>query len=164
MIAINTKYKGYNFRSRLEARWAVFFDELGIEFEYEKEGYRLPAGNYLPDFWLPQLNCFAEVKPKAFTEKEYQKCLQLPHPCIMLDVSHPQARSYFVAGASDGHCKYSEYEQDGFGRMIFSQSLYKKRLWLLFGEDYADYDNGEEAHAEDAAKSARFEFGFSGAR
>lgn len=25
--AIDTIYKGYKFRSRLEARWAVFFDE-----------------------------------------------------------------------------------------------------------------------------------------
>lgn len=40
--AIETSYKGYRFRSRLEARWAVFFDALGIEWEYEKEGYELP--------------------------------------------------------------------------------------------------------------------------
>lgn len=39
--AIETVYKGYHFRSRLEARWAVFFDTLGIEWEYEKEGYDL---------------------------------------------------------------------------------------------------------------------------
>ena len=28
--AIETSYKGYLFRSRLEARWAVFFDALGL--------------------------------------------------------------------------------------------------------------------------------------
>jgi hypothetical protein len=28
--AIKTEYKGYLFRSRLEARWAVFFDVLSI--------------------------------------------------------------------------------------------------------------------------------------
>lgn len=49
--AIETKYKGYRFRSRLEARWAVAFDEMGIEWEYEPEGYRLQSGEwYLPDF------------------------------------------------------------------------------------------------------------------
>lgn len=54
MQAIETRYKGYRFRSRLEARWAVFFDALGIEWEYEPEGYRLSNGElYLPDFWLP---------------------------------------------------------------------------------------------------------------
>lgn len=62
--AIETRYKGYRFRSRLEARWAVFFDALGIEWEYEKEGYDLgEAGWYLPDFWLPQTNTWVEIKP-----------------------------------------------------------------------------------------------------
>ena len=39
--AIETRYNGYRFRSRLEARWAVFFDEMGIEYEYEIEGFDL---------------------------------------------------------------------------------------------------------------------------
>ena len=48
---IQTKYKGYHFRSRLEARWAVFFDTLGINYLYENEGYDLgELGWYLPDF------------------------------------------------------------------------------------------------------------------
>lgn len=48
--AIETRYKGYRFRSRLEARWAVFFDALGLKWEYEPEGFELPSGRYLPDF------------------------------------------------------------------------------------------------------------------
>ena len=39
MKAIQTEYKGYLFRSRLEARWAVFFDACGVDWEYEPEGY-----------------------------------------------------------------------------------------------------------------------------
>lgn len=50
MTPIQTRYKGYNFRSRLEARWAVFFDALGLAWEYEPEGFQLEAGWYLPDF------------------------------------------------------------------------------------------------------------------
>ena len=51
--AIQTEYKGYRFRSRLEARWAVFFDTLGVKWEYEPEGYDLGNGvYYLPDFLL----------------------------------------------------------------------------------------------------------------
>ena len=62
--AIETVYKGYRFRSRLEARWAVFFDALGVKWEYEKEGFDLgEAGWYLPDFWLPELGVWAEIKP-----------------------------------------------------------------------------------------------------
>ncbi len=51
--AIQTEYKGYRFRSRLEARWAVFFDACGVDWEYEPEGYDLGGGlQYLPDFLL----------------------------------------------------------------------------------------------------------------
>ena len=55
--AIPTRYNGNEFRSRLEARWAVFFDQMGIKYEYEGEGYEchFPSGfhlNYLPDFKL----------------------------------------------------------------------------------------------------------------
>lgn len=37
--AIETKYHGHVFRSRIEARWAVFFDTIGVSWEYEKEGF-----------------------------------------------------------------------------------------------------------------------------
>lgn len=61
---IPTKYKGYTFRSRLEARWAVYFDLIGITWEYEPEGYKLRNGVwYLPDFYLHQLDTFVEIKP-----------------------------------------------------------------------------------------------------
>lgn len=51
--AIETSYRGCRFRSRLEARWAVFFDALGWDWQYEKEGYMLgwEGGDKLP--WLP---------------------------------------------------------------------------------------------------------------
>lgn len=59
---IPTTYRGRLFRSRLEARWAVFFDHLGIDFRYEDEGYQLPSGWYVPDFFLPSCATFIEVR------------------------------------------------------------------------------------------------------
>lgn len=59
---IQTHYAGHHFRSRLEARWAVFFNTAGITWDYEPEGYALPSGRYLPDFWLPEQNTWLEVK------------------------------------------------------------------------------------------------------
>lgn len=51
MKAIQTTFKGYKFRSRTEARWAIFFDSLGLQWEYEPEGFDLGNGvYYLPDF------------------------------------------------------------------------------------------------------------------
>lgn len=70
---IPTRYKGYHFRSRLEARWAVFFDALGVEWQYEAEGFALPDGTkYLPDFWLPKVGagCFVEIKPGPLAADE----------------------------------------------------------------------------------------------
>lgn len=70
---IQTRYKNYHFRSRLEARWAVFFDALGIAWKYEDEGYKDTDSNlyYLPDFYLPNMKTFVEVKgnPKEIKEK-----------------------------------------------------------------------------------------------
>jgi hypothetical protein len=59
---IETRYAGCRFRSRLEARWAVFFDALGIQWEYEPQGYEGVAGRYLPDFRLPDQDLWVEVK------------------------------------------------------------------------------------------------------
>ena len=62
MKAIETRYKGYRFRSRLEARWAVFFDEMGLDWRYEPEGFDLGHGlKYLPDF-LVSGKYYVEVK------------------------------------------------------------------------------------------------------
>lgn len=62
--AIDTEYKGYSFRSRLEARWAVFFESMGIEWDYENEGFETDAGWYLPDFFLPSHRTVIEIKPR----------------------------------------------------------------------------------------------------
>ena len=85
--AIETVYGGCRFRSRLEARWAVFFDHLEIEWVYEKEGFDLEEhGWYLPDFWLPKVSLrgdlesigiWAEVKPVYPPEEETLKFYEL---------------------------------------------------------------------------------------
>jgi hypothetical protein len=65
--AIETEYAGCRFRSRLEARWAVFFDALGVQWEHEPEGFETSAGRYLPDFRISAMAPFwFEVKPDGF--------------------------------------------------------------------------------------------------
>jgi hypothetical protein len=66
--AIDTPYKGHLFRSRLEARWAVFFTVMGWSWEYEVEGFDLDGVWYLPDFKLktPQgADHWIEIKPSG---------------------------------------------------------------------------------------------------
>ena len=78
---IPTKYDGVEFRSRLEARWAVFFNELGIKWYYEYEGFDLDGEWYLPDFYLPEVKdgMFFEVKPlvEDFDLKIAKLCCKL---------------------------------------------------------------------------------------
>lgn len=76
--AIETRYKGCRFRSRLEARWAVFLDAAGVPWEYEPEGFDLgAAGLYLPDFRLPRERVWLEIKPGEPSEDEQAKCGEL---------------------------------------------------------------------------------------
>lgn len=59
-------YKGVVYRSRTEGKWAVLFDELGLLFDPEPQGYDSYWGtSYLPDF-LVHAGCgplWVEVKP-----------------------------------------------------------------------------------------------------
>ncbi len=83
MKPLPTKYKGCTFRSRTEARWAVFFTHMNWEWKYEDQGYELETGGYyLPDFEvrLPNLKeWYIEVKPDnfdKFDQDQYMNKLQ----------------------------------------------------------------------------------------
>lgn len=97
MKSIETSYGGYRFRSRLEARWAVCFDTMDVGFRYEPEGFQLswpldPARRnhrlyYLPDFYLPEWDAYAEVKASwsaADKWKFYNAAAALDKPILLL--------------------------------------------------------------------------------
>jgi hypothetical protein len=92
MKAIETRYNGYRFRSRLEARWAVFFDVMGWKYLYEPEGFDLNGIWYLPDFYLPADDTWFEVKPSEnLTREEEEKITRFleANPQYMLLVGDP---------------------------------------------------------------------------
>jgi len=81
---IKTYYRGNWFRSRLEARWAVFLrhtlDNTGFKYVYEPEGFDLNNGLwYLPDFEVPEWDdSYLEVKPRwPLTRQELDKVIGL---------------------------------------------------------------------------------------
>lgn len=89
---IPTKYKRHIFRSRLEARWAVFFDALGEKWEYEPEGFDLGDGvYYLPDFYLVGLGCYAEVKRESGEFDKVEKFVESTKQSILLCEGIPRA-------------------------------------------------------------------------
>lgn len=57
--AIQTLYSGIEFRSRLEARWAAFFDHVGWRWLYEP----IDLDGWFPDFEIGEVGTLVEVKP-----------------------------------------------------------------------------------------------------
>jgi hypothetical protein len=118
MKAIETVYRGYRFRSRLEARWAVFFQTLGVPWEYEPEGFHLSTGQwYLPDFRIKLVDgvLWAEVKPSdgaaALLEQfmldlPYKSARgvvlhEIPDPAAIAEGNWSEGDDFYVSVAGD---------------------------------------------------------------
>lgn len=175
MKAIETEYAGYRFRSRLEARWAVFFDTADIEFQYEAEGFTLPNRyggmfRYLPDFWFPGLAMYGEVKAD-WSVREKHKFLDavnaLDTPFLVLPDIFRQPRGgsrrpwkVCFAGRDAGHAEpWPPMHSDG----LISEDPAK--IDLLRGFKDTDTPAPElYVAAARAAQRARFEFGESPGR
>lgn len=166
MKAIETRYKGYRFRSRLEARWAVFFDAIPLAWEYEPEGVVLPSGPYLPDFYLPRFDVWAEVKPaddtfnwpQAFELAAYKKRPVLALIGSPADTWLPIAIPAFTFNYLDGREETIPPYQDYFD---IGATIGDGRFWI--GGD-SHYPPGKMsfdfmARAADRARGARFEHG-----
>lgn len=71
IAAIPTVYRGRRYRSRLEARWAAFFDLVGWRHEYEP----FDLGLWSPDFLIHGAQCglLVEVKPIAAIDWDLAK-------------------------------------------------------------------------------------------
>lgn len=166
---IETRYKGYRFRSRLEARWAVFLDAIGTPWEYEKEGYIVDGRPYLPDFWLPALNSWLEVKGVLY-EDEAELCAKF--------VESMGARVLIGVGLPDWWEDVAQqadlYEIDKIG--LFDADTQQRRSWAVckhcrtvfasylgeltcscIAEDKYNQKRLDSAFA--AARGARFEHG-----
>jgi hypothetical protein len=170
MKPIETIWKGFRFRSRIEARWAVFYETLGIRWEYEKEGFDLGSGVlYLPDFYIPHLNCWVEIKgekiggcaTKCETLAELSgQNVYIFYGTIRDNLEHPNGNVFFgdCGGVWDGYYWWCECNQCGkFGIEFEGRS---DRIC-----HHSKNDNGYNPHspallkAYAAAQSARFEFG-----
>ena len=118
LVAIETEYKGYRFRSRLEAKWAAFFDTLGWEWEYEP----IELNGWFPDFSIEGDAgnvIYVEVKP-IFALPEGLKCrlerVKTDNEILVAGITYRNAwlfdRYYF---AEIGYGKWN----DGGGRIGF---------------------------------------------
>ncbi len=91
---VPTLYKGIVFRSRTEARWAFFFDELGVHWDYEPEKYSDGKTSYEPDFYLSDQDCFWEVKGEAtYSERKPSMLTELSGKPVYVGVGQPKFHS-----------------------------------------------------------------------
>lgn len=130
--ALPTTYNGVQFKSRTEARWAAYFDLMDVEWRYEDEAYLLPSGGYLPDFYLPLHDCYAEVKGDdgfdlVAMRKVYELSNLTKRKVLLLD-GPPAHTTYLLAYAFDGYV-----EEDGTEVVIHE----------AYGEVCGDADGGE---------------------
>ena len=180
---IQTVYRGYRFRSRLEARHAVLFDTLEIPWRYETQDYIvLRSGTrYLPDFWMPQQDCWIEIKGEAPTDQEQAKCAGLAEVtgknvfCFFGNIVSPKYQDFenndgaYVwipngqEAAWDNFHQWCECSQCGFFGIEYSGR--SERLCCPCLKDQPktyNYDTPRLVRAYDAARAARFEFGEEG--
>lgn len=171
---IETEYKGYRFRSRLEARWAVFFDKIGLEWEYEPEGFNLSNGEkYLPDFYFPKMDWYCEVKPdRPGAEKEIQnKTKQLVedlHVAVLLLSSLPEVKKNTIWTFPVLYYDFFSQNHVATETIALLGAEQGALLYKKF-DDCANVSSAEFTkyleklnEAYKAARQARFEFGESG--
>lgn len=174
--AIETVYKGYRFRSRLEARWTVFFDAMGVKWEYEPEGYVLDDGTkYLPDFYLHINRRHLQGEPKErggvwvevkgeMTEEDERKILMFADhfPVIVLG-NIPENHEEYWDVYDDTSIKhgitYNSYLYiDGDEYCAFFSTV-DGNPWII-GADHDGWDLGKSMDAAlQKARQARFEHG-----
>jgi hypothetical protein len=153
--AINTPYANHLFRSRLEARWAVYFDEMNTSWKYEEEGFDLKGIWYLPDFYLTSHEIYAEVKPTRFTEAEHKKCLllcELSGKTVIELVGRPSMSVMNIVVNDNGIIREQEAQL-----LLYSPKPSYTPLYYHSGED----DYTKDTWIQDAirkASEARFEF------
>ena len=159
--AIDTAYAGHLFRSRLEARWAVALDAINQGWDYEPEGFDLgDAGYYLPDFWLPAVDMWAEVKPTILDDHEMQKAKELAAQSgkeVLLLIGKPAACAYWAVDSSGIWMDYSPFDWTG----IKSNRFYTNCGYAC-DPPIPHPVKGQQMEPIDAANSARFEHGRSG--
>jgi hypothetical protein len=122
----HTLYKGRLYRTRAEAKWAVVLDRLGVPFYYQPSHYRLPSGTYLPDFWLPTLDAYLEVKPCDVVDPRYS------------ELGEMRAKRVFVASGNMPQLPQGWSEQEVYPALM-------GHMWLKWPEDAPNYMLAREA-------------------
>jgi|LakMenE01Jun11ns_1017448.scaffolds.fasta_scaffold9754683_1 hypothetical protein len=155
MKSIDTFYNGNYYRSRLEARWAVFFDEIGVKYQYEPEGYKLNNGKrYLPDFYFPVYECYGEVKPEKIEDARWKDFVIGIKKSLIIFTGNTFGKSQILL---EYYKDNDGYESIGENDVIpFADRFYKKYHHHFYGqEDWSNDHNVKDSVF--IAQTIRFE-------
>jgi len=152
---IQTTYKGYRFRSRLEARYAIYFDALGPQWVYEPEGFELPNGErYLPDFYFPQIDMYGEVKPGDFVDdKRHELFVKGTGKTLFVFCGQPGDNKDVMISIEDGSLKKTK------GRALASWAFDMRKVAFLEEKEGFRGNHPAFKYAIECVRAARFEFG-----
>ena len=121
--SLPTTYKGINMRSKMEARTAYILDQLELDWKYEPKSFMLKNGmSYIPDFYIPELDTWVEVKGvmeekdkkqiEQFNEEEHEILLLMEdkayfYEATRFDNDDEDDTAYMVGEKQEiqlGHC------------------------------------------------------------
>lgn len=66
-------HRGWMMRSHTELLWAKVFDAAEIQYLHEPGLFDTPHGWYLPDFYMPNIGAYVEIKGVEPTDVEKEK-------------------------------------------------------------------------------------------
>ena len=111
--AIKTEYRGTVFRSKLEAKYARAFDILGIAWTYEDRNFMFDDGTcYAPDFYMPEIDTFFEVKGVIDSESE-QKVKALARLGNRVVIGNADGTMFAIDGSLEGFEPCSDQVDNG---------------------------------------------------
>ena len=166
--AIPTEYNSVVFRSRLEAKWAAFFDLCNWSWEYEP----FDIEGWVPDFIIrgKNNNLLVEVKPLTWSNNEKENYFKLFESRVVEKLFHSNREEVLLLGAypigddnfwgSSFGLLVQAYEDKIFGGetpiysdhlpdlppQSFSMRGYSDHAVLNFGKSYKYDISGAEGH------------------
>lgn len=170
------EYNGTRFVSPVEARWAVFFHTIGLKYEYKTTECQMDDNSmYTPDFWLPELRFWLEVKLDEPTDEDQefgQRLADCSGYNVLMAIGAPEPRDHLLAFSPWNTAGELAFPRQDEVRFYFADDRRNEgEFWLLsdagaaasigpqtgpdHGKDPGLY--GATARGYEASRKARFE-------
>lgn len=156
---LKTFYNGMEFRSKVEARWAVVFDAMGFDWHYETQGVTLGDGTkYCPDFSLWDVKIenewrnkpefimkdvlYVEIKGAPYMDKrDLDKIMKFSERHAILILNEVPRNLEYVLKYWNKRTCFPVSGSEKTNRFCFSDNVYCDALLNFFEENDLDWEN-----------------------